>query len=128
MRTWIPIILLVIAVTGLCIWDNVNMNNVFDKMMTETKAIYTTLVEEDTISEELKDKVFSLNKYWTKEVDTLCLSISKKDLQPTADYLQYLHCAMINDSREDAITYARLLSYNIEGLNEANGINILNLL
>ena len=60
-------------------------------------------------------------------MDMLCLSISRKDMQPISDYLQYLNSAIINENQEDAITYSLLLDYNIKGLTQSTGISILNL-
>ena len=61
-------------------------------------------------------------------MDTLCISISRKDLQPVSDYMQYLYTSIHNNNQEDAVTYSRLLNYNIIGLKEQIGINFINLL
>ena len=61
-------------------------------------------------------------------MDTLCISISRKDLQPVSDYLQYLCASIKNENQEDAVTYSRLLNYNIIGLKETTGISWINLL
>lgn len=123
----VPIFILIIAVTGFIIWESINTHQVFDKLTHESEAIYTQL-QTGEIDDALEVKVNKLNKYWTKEMDKLAISISKKDLQPVSDYLQYLVAAVKNDSADDALTYARLLDYNIEGLQEASGITWLNLL
>ncbi len=128
MKMWIPMLILFLAVTALCVWDGVHTQQVFDKLEKDSSEIYSTLLKTDVENEGIQNKIFSLNEYWTKEMDTLCISISRKDLQPVSDYLQYLCSACINKSQEDAITYSRLLNYNLIGLNQCTGIDMLNLL
>ena len=126
MRVWIPILILVLAVTGLCIWDGVYTTQVFNKMEKETNEIYTRLNNDEFL--ELSDKISEVNNYWTEKMDILAISISRKDLQPVSDYLQYLRASIINESKEDAITYSLLLKYNVEGLKESTGISLVNLI
>ncbi len=128
MKLWIPMLVLTFLVSGLCIWDTVHTNQVFNKLESSSKYIYETLQTENVTNKELQKEIWELNDFWTKKMDTLCISISRKDLQPVSDYLQYLCSAIINVSQDDAITYSRLLSYNITGLKEATGISIVNLL
>lgn len=128
MKMWIPMLLLFALVSSLCVWDGVHTQKVFDRLTTESNEIHTTLLSSSIEDENLQNKIFNLNKFWTKEMDTLCISISRKDLQPVSDYLQYLCAACINNSQEDAVTYSRLLSYNLKGLNQTTGIDMLNLL
>lgn len=128
MKIWISMLILFIAVTGLCIWDGIHTQQVFDKLETESSQIYETVLTTDISDENLRVKIENLNAYWTKKMDILCISISRKDLQPISDYLQYLQTSVINQNQEDAITYSRLLNYNITGLNQSTGIEVLNLL
>ncbi len=128
MKMWIPMLILFLAVTSLCIWDGVHTQKVFDRLSNESNEIHETLLLTEVEDKNLQEKIFNLNDFWTKEMDTLCVSISRKDLQPVSDYLQYLCAACINKSQEDAITYSRLLSYNLKGLNQTTGIDMLNLL
>ena len=121
-------LILLLSVTGLCIWDGIYTTKVFDKLSIESEVIYNKLLSTSIEDEELKNSIVELNDYWTKKMDTLCISISRKDLQPVSDYLQYLYTATINANQEDAITYSRLLYYNAVGLKETTGINVINLL
>ena len=126
MKIWIPMLILFLGVTGLCIWDTIHTTSVFNTMTAESNIIFSAI--ENNNLEDLHDDVKNLNNYWTKKMDILSISISRKDLQPVSDYLQYLHSAIENNNEEDALTYSRLLKYNIEGLKETNGISIINLL
>ena len=128
MKIWISMLVLLFAVTGLVVWDGVHTQKIFDHLMEESKQIEETILTTEITDESLQDKIFKLNEYWTGKMDILCVSISRKDLQPVSDYLQYLCASVINESQEDAITYSRLLSYNIEGLEQTTGISALNLL
>ena len=127
MKIWIPIIILFVAVTGLCVWDSIHTQQIFNHMESESLNIYSSLQAGEN-SEELAQKAEKLNHYWTKEMDILCISISRKDLQPVSDYLQYVCSSLALDDTENATTYARLLHYNVEGLKQKNGIDMLNLL
>ena len=127
MKVWIAMLTLLLAVVGLCIWDYVHNTQVFTHMESESDQIYLSILNEEH-SADLQTKIEDLNTYWTKEMDVLCISISRKDLQPISDFLQYLSTSMINENYEDALTYSRLLSYNIKGIKETNGIEFLNLL
>ena len=128
MKLWIPMLILFISVTSLCIWDTVHTNQVFSKLETKSDYIYNTLKTTEITDEDIQKNILDLNDFWTKKMDTLCISISRKDLQPVSDYLQYLCASIKNESQEDAITYSRLLNYNIIGLKEATGISWVNLL
>ena len=128
MKLWIPMLTLLFAVLGLCIWDTVHTNRVFTTLEKKSTTIFETLQATEITDKTLQAEIFELNDFWTKKMDTLCISISRKDLQPVSDYLQYLCSSIKNESQEDAITYSRLLNYNIVGLKEATGISWVNLL
>ncbi len=128
MKIWIPMLLLLLSVVSLCVWDGIHTNKSFSHMEKESNEIYIALQTTSITDENLQEKIISLNAFWTEKMDMLSISISRKDLQPVSDYLQYLYASILNESQEDAITYSRLLHYNVQGLQEANGINALNLL
>lgn len=128
MKLWIAILILLLAVSGLCIVDGVHTTKVFNKLERDSEEIYETLRDTQITDSEISQKIWDLNDYWTEKMDMLCISISRKDLQPVSDYLQYLCASTINSSQEDAITYSRLLNYNIIGLKQCTGLSMLNLL
>jgi len=128
MKLWIAMSILFISVFSLCIWDGFQTNSVFKEMENQTSKIYNTVLTTEITNENLKKDIFELNDYWTKKMDTLCISISRKDLQPISDYLQYLYSSCINNNQEEAVTYSRLLYYNVQGLRETTGINFINFL
>lgn len=128
MKTWITMLLISIAVITLCIWDGVHTSKTFRYLEQESEAIYIKLQTTPVTDEQLSAEIINLNNFWTKKMDILCISISRKDLQVVSDYLQYLCASIINNSQEDAVTYSRLLNYNIIGLAETNGISVINLL
>lgn len=128
MKQWIYMFILLILVTTLCVWDTINTSQTFEYLQNESKSIYETVLTTEITDPDLKTKIFNLNDYWTKNMDTLAVSISRKDMQPVSDYLQYLCSAVVNNSQEDAVTYARLLNYNLEGLNEITGVSFINVL
>ena len=128
MKLWIPMLVLFLAVTGVTIWDSLHTANVLNNMENKTNEIYRLLTTEELDNLNLSTELEDLNNYWTKKMDILSISISRKDLQPVSDYLQYLCAAIINHNQEDAVTYSRLLSYNVKGLSEATQISHINLL
>ncbi|MGN0787679.1 MAG: DUF4363 family protein [Candidatus Onthoplasma sp.] len=128
MKQFISMIILLIFVVSFSIWDGLHIDKTFTHLQIESAEICKILENEDIYDEQLKNKVTDIEKYWTKEMDTLCISISRKDLQPISDFIQYLISAIDNESIEDAITYSNLLKYNIEGLAESNKIGLMNLL
>ena len=128
MKLWIAMITILIAVTGICVYDSIHTKNVFEHMVEESEMISSALIDGTQITNErLSERIQNLTDYWTDNMDMLCLSISRKDMQPISDYLQYLNSAIINENQEDAITYSLLLDYNIKGLTQSTGISILNL-
>ena len=128
MKIWISMLILFLACTTLIVWDGIHTKKVFDRLEQESTQIYTSLLNGDITDTDIQEDIVALNDYWTKEMDTLCVSISRKDLQTVSDYLQYLYASIYNESQEDAITYSRLLYYNVLGLKETTGITALNLL
>lgn len=128
MKSFIAVTILTIAVNALCIWDVWYTKKVFKYMNSESSAIHYALLEEDIQSHELAVKINELDKYWTKTMDILCISISRKDLQPISDHLQFLKSSVENDDQETAVTYSLLLKYNVEGLKEISGFSLVNIL
>ena len=128
MKLWIPMLVLFFAVTGLCVWDSIHTTKVLNTMEEESSRIYNVIISSDLNNLSLSDDVENLNSYWTEKMDILSISISRKDLQPISDYLQYLCAAIFNNNQDEAVTYSRLLAYNVEGLQEATQISHLNLL
>jgi hypothetical protein len=128
MKLWISMLLLFLSVTGLCVWDGIHTTKTLNYMKEESGRIFNIISTCNINDISLSKDVENLNDYWTKKMDILSISISRKDMQPISDYLQYLCTAIINENQEDAITYSKLLNYNIIGLNETIGISFINLL
>lgn len=127
MKLWISILILSLSIISLCVWDSVYTQNVFNTMEEKSKNIYSSLLVDDISNPDIQDSIIELNDYWTEKMDILCISISRKDMQIVSDYIQYLYASIFNQSQEDAITYSRLLNYNIKGLRELVGISLINL-
>jgi len=128
MKSFIAVTILTIAVNILCIWDVWHTEKVFKYMNKESTAIQNSLLVEDITSPNLAKRIEELDKYWTKKMDILCISISRKDLQPVSDHIQFLKSSIDNDDQETAVTYSLLLKYNVEGLKEISGFSFVNIL
>ena len=90
MKSFIAVTVLTIIVNALCIWDVWHTQKVFKHMNNESSAIHQLLLDEDITNPALADRINNLDKYWTKKMDILCISISRKDLQPVSDHIQFL--------------------------------------
>ena len=128
MKSFIAVTILTIAVNVLCIWDVYNTKQVFKHMNRESSAIHYALLDKDITSPELANRITELDKYWTEKMDILCISISRKDLQPVSDHIQFLKSSVENNDQETAVTYSLLLKYNVEGLKEISGFSLINIL
>ena len=128
MKIWILMLSLFLSCTALIVWDSLHTQRVFNAMDDKCSSIYYSLLSQEITEPDIQAEIYDLNDYWTKKMDTLCVSISRKDLQTVSDYLQYLYASIHNKNQEDAVTYSRLLYYNILGLKELTGITMLNLL
>lgn len=128
MKLWISMLLIIISIFGLCLWDSIHSSNIFNTLEEKSNYINTTLQNTEISNKDLQNEILELNHFWTKKMDTLSISISRKDLQPVSDYLQYLCASIKNNNQEDAITYSRLLNYNILGLKESYHLSWTNLL
>ena len=128
MKSFIAVTILTLAVNALCIWDIMYTKNTFKYMSKQSSALYQTLLTEDVTNPAVTKQIYSLDKYWTKHMDILCISISRKDLQPISDYLQFLTSSVNNNDQETAITYSLLLEYNVDGLEEISGFKLINIL
>ena len=128
MKIWLPIIILLLSVTSLCLWDGIHTTQAFDALQAEGTAIHNEVMSVGIENKELQPRIYNFNNAWTEKMDTLSVSISRKDLQPISDYIQYLYAAAINENQEEAVTYSRLIHYNLIGLQECYGINWINLL
>lgn len=128
MKNIIAVTILTIVVNALCLWDVINTKNIFKYMQQESSAIHQSLLVEDITDPSLASRIENLDKYWTKKMDILCISISRKDLQPISDHIQFLKSSIDNDDQETAVTYSLLLKYNVEGLKEISGFSLVNIL
>ena len=128
MKSFIAVTILTIAVNALCIWDVWHTEKVFKHMNSESSAIHQLLLQEDITDPDLAKRINDIDKYWTKKMDILCISISRKDLQPVSDHIQFLKSSVSNDDHETAVTYSLLLKYNVEGLKEISGFSLVNIL
>lgn len=128
MKQFVAITILSIIVNVLCLWDYFYVKDVFKYMKSESNEIYYSLLDTPVNDPELASQILDLKDYWTHKMDTLVISISRKDLQPISDQLQFLDSAITNNDQETAISYALLLKYNIEGLHEMAGVTFVNLL
>lgn len=128
MKNIIAVTILTILVNALCIWDIVYTKNVFSYMLDRSSAIHEQLLSEEITDQQVSASISALDKYWTKKMDVLCISISRKDLQPISDHLQFLKSSVDNNDQETAITYSLLLKYNVEGLKEISGFSLVNIL
>lgn len=128
MKNIIAVTILTIAVNALCIWDVFNTESIFKHMNKESGEIHQFLLVNEITDPNLIHRIEELDKYWTKKMDILCVSISRKDLQPVSDHIQFLKSSISNNDQETAITYSLLLKYNVEGLKEISGFSFMNIL
>ena len=127
MKLWTYMLILLFSVLGLCLWDTIYTNNVFNKLIEKSNLISSELNSKEISDQNIQNEIFYLNDYWTEKMDILSISISRKDLQPVSDYLQYLCSSVENENQEDAVTYSKLLNYNVIGLKESSGFSLINL-
>lgn len=128
MKSFIAVTILTIIVNALCIWDVWHTQKVFNHMNNESNAIHQLLLSEDITTPALAERINNIDKYWTKKMDLLCISVSRKDLQPVSDHIQFLKSSISNNDQETAVTYSLLLKYNVEGLKEISGFSLVNIL
>lgn len=128
MKSFIAVTILTIVVNMLCIWDVWHTQKVFKHMNSESSAIHQLLLTEDITDPSLAKRINDIDEYWTKKMDVLCISISRKDLQPVSDHIQFLKSSISNNDQETAVTYSLLLKYNVEGLKEISGFSLVNIL
>lgn len=128
MKSFIAVTVLTIIVNALCIWDVWHTQKVFKYMNNESSAIHQSLLSEDITDVALVERIDNIDKYWTKKMDILCVSISRKDLQSISDHIQFLKSSISNNDQETAVTYSLLLKYNVEGLREISGFSLVNIL
>ncbi len=128
MKQFFSILLITIIVNILCIWDLIFTQDVFKYMKSESEKIYEAVLTTPITDESVSTKILDLKEYWTDKMNVLVISISRKDLQPISDQLNFLDSAITNNDQESAITYALHLKYNLEGLHETVGFSLSNLL
>ena len=128
MKQFISILIITIIVNFLCIWDLWFTQDVFKHMKQESSEIYETLLTTPVTDEKVSKQILDLKEYWTEKMNVLVISISRKDLQPISDHLNFIDSAITNNDQESAITYALHLKYNLEGLHETVGFSLSNLL
>ncbi|MDD4350838.1 MAG: DUF4363 family protein [Clostridia bacterium] len=131
MKNSISIIIIFLLINALCIWDIIFVNNTLEYMHTQTHDIFDFVVYNDISDSEnyetIRSQVVALEKYWESKENALCLVISRKDMQPITDHLQYLRSAIILHSQEDAITHSRLLHANVKTVDKITEFRLDNI-
>lgn len=131
MKNTISIVIIFLLINALCIWDIIFVNKTLEYMHSQTHEIFDFVVYNDISDaenyESIRAQVVALEKYWSSKENTLCLVISRKDMQPVADHLEYLRSAIILHNQEDAITHARLLHANVKTLDKITEFRLDNI-
>ncbi len=128
MKQVLAIIIVFIISTVMIVLDAVYVKKTFDTLQIKVDNICTEIKEYDIADDRLMTSAKDLEDFWTKKMDRLCISISRKDLQPISDYIQFIKTAIYNKDKESAITYSEILDYNVEGIYQSNEISIVNII
>jgi len=134
MMRLIAVLVLLAALIGLAVAEQVTVDHVYGKMKTETAAVMelvklTTEGEPKTeFGQETKDRIDDMHAYWLGKERKLGIIIKHIDLSYISDALIYARNFIHSGNKEEALGGLRRLEYLLEsyhGVYGLNGVNIL---
>lgn len=114
-RIWI-IILITFELIGLVVAEQIYVNNTIEYMTTSSMEIYDYIQQNDTINtNELIEKIDSLDTNWTEKENTLCLIVNHRDMEKVGEQIQKLKVLIRQNKKQEAEFEAKLLVYYVDG-------------
>jgi len=135
MTRTICVLVLLLALVGIAITEQICVNKVYTHMGTETMAIITmvksTPYDEDKkaeFDETTIARIDSLHDYWRKRERTLGIAIRHIDLSYISDAIIYARNFVHSGNWEESVGGLARLEYFVKSYHEIyklNGVNIL---
>lgn len=114
-RIWI-IILITLGLIGLVVVEQIYVNNTIEYMTTSSMEIYDYIQQNETINtDELIEKIDSLDTNWTEKENTLCLIVNHRDMEKVGEQIQKLKVLIRQNKKQEAEFEAKLLVYYVDG-------------
>lgn len=114
-RIWI-IILITLGLIGLVVAEQIYVNNTIEYMTTSSMEIYDYIQQNDTINtNELIQKIDTLDTNWTEKENTLCLIVNHRDMEKVGEQIQKLKVLIRQNKKQEAEYEAQLLVYYVDG-------------
>lgn len=114
-RIWI-IILITLGLISLVVIEQIYVNNTIEYMTTSSMEIYDYIQQNETINtEELIEKIDSLDTNWTEKENTLCLIVNHRDMEKVGEQIQKLKVLIRQNKKQEAEFEAKLLVYYVDG-------------
>lgn len=114
-RIWI-IIFITLGLIGLVVAEQIYVNNTIEYMTTSSMEIYDYIQQNDTINtNELIQKIDTLDTNWTEKENTLCLIVNHRDMEKVGEQIQKLKVLIRQNKKQEAEFEAKLLVYYVDG-------------
>jgi len=135
MIRFLVILGLIAAVLALAAFEQVYVGRTYDRMKSETSAIlsevYATAENPDKeapFSDDLKNRIDTLHRYWMNKEPKMCALTRHMELSYISDALIYARNFIHNGNKEEAAGGLERLSYLLDTYSHIYSVNGWNIL
>lgn len=128
MKKAIYIIIIVLFITGICLIEQLLVQQYFKVLNERTSNISNILSTiEDLNTNDLPYYTDDLHKYWTAKENILCTFINHKDIEEIGEEISRMQTAIVNNDKDKYKESLNLIRYYIISYQHIIGINFQNI-
>ncbi len=131
MSRWIATICILLIIIGAVIWEQVYVNQTFQHLETQINALITSVEacgDEDADTDENKQKIAEIEKYWLKREKALCYLVKHTETFQISDAIIYAKNFIDFGNKEEVMSALRKLSYLVKVHNYNMGTSLENII
>lgn len=129
MKRGICIIIIAMFLIGICIYEQVLVNNTLSGLNEQSVNLYLQTKDLENVNTNLVlEKSRQINDFWNKNEDKLCFFINHKDMHEMGNELIKMISYSKNNNKEEFLTSLELVIYYSETFHHIMGLSLQNLI
>lgn len=127
MKKFITIIFVVFLLVGLCIWEQITINDYLDDIQNQSKElIEITKGIKNIQTEEISNRVEKLKSTWEQHEEVLCFFANHKDMRDLCIEIQRLRGNIIVNQYEDFTAGLQVIYHLTQDYHYIMGLSLQN--
>ena len=128
MKKFIAIIFVVLILVGLCIWEQLTINNYLSDIQNQSKElIEITTGTKNIQTEEISTRVDRLKTTWEQHEEVLCFFANHKDMRDLCIEIQKLRGNIIVNQYEDFTAGLQVIYHLTKDYHFIMGLSLQNI-